>query len=78
MAATFLARKGYRVVMLERESFPRFHIGESLLPGSQQIWERLGLADEMQHSGHTFKYAGTFFVVLRRHSPRSRLSLRLD
>ena len=30
--ATFLAQKGYRVLLLERERFPRFHIGESLLP----------------------------------------------
>ena len=63
VAATFLAMKGYRVVMMEREKFPRFHIGESLLPGSQEIWERLGIADEMQHSGHTFKYAGSFHIA---------------
>ena len=31
-AATLLARAGRRVIVLEREKFPRFHIGESLLP----------------------------------------------
>src|SRR5690606_6932080 len=41
-AATFLARRGWRVVMLEKDAHPRFHIGESLLPMNMPILERLG------------------------------------
>ncbi len=44
-AATLLARAGRSVVVLEREKFPRFHIGESLLPYSMPILERLGLRE---------------------------------
>ena len=60
----FLVRKGYRVLVLEREKFPRFHVGESLLPGTQLVWEKLGLAEKMQHLGNTFKYAGEFRIGL--------------
>ena len=62
VCSTFLAQEGHKVVMLEREAFPRFHVGESLLPGTQPIWERMGIAEKLQHSGHTFKYAGDFRV----------------
>jgi FADH2-dependent halogenase len=46
-AATVLARHGRKVVVLEREKFPRFHIGESLLPYSMQTFERLGLREKL-------------------------------
>lgn len=46
-AATFLARAGRRVVVLEKERFPRFHIGESLLPASLGIFERLGIREAL-------------------------------
>src|SRR5881397_3668506 len=46
-AATLLARAGRRVVVLEREKFPRFHIGESLLPFSVSAFDRLGVRDKM-------------------------------
>ncbi len=46
-AATFLARQGHKVVVLERDKFPRFHIGESLLPHSAEALKRLGLEDKM-------------------------------
>ncbi|MEM7606883.1 MAG: NAD(P)/FAD-dependent oxidoreductase [Myxococcota bacterium] len=42
-AACLLAEAGFSVVVLEREHFPRFHIGESLLPAELPIFERLGL-----------------------------------
>ncbi|MEO0015437.1 MAG: putative FAD-dependent oxidoreductase LodB [Cyanobacteriota bacterium] len=62
--STLLVRQGYRVLLLEREKFPRFHVGESLLPTTQRIWEKLGIAEPMQHLGHTFKYAGEFRIGL--------------
>lgn len=46
--ASFLCKQGRRVLVLERELFPRFHIGESLLPCSGEIWEELGLVEEMK------------------------------
>ena len=46
-AATFLARQGHKVLVLEREKFPRFHIGESLLPHSMDAFERLGLVGKL-------------------------------
>jgi len=46
-AATFLARQGHKVVVLEREKFPRFHIGESLLPHSMDAFERLGVVAKL-------------------------------
>ena len=42
-SATLLARAGRRVVVCEREKFPRFHIGESLLPVSMKTFTRLGV-----------------------------------
>jgi flavin-dependent dehydrogenase len=46
-AATFLARDGRKVVVLEKEKFPRFHIGESLLPYSMGTLDRLGVREKM-------------------------------
>ena len=46
-AAITLAGKGRKVVVLEKEKFPRFHIGESLLPYSMSALDRLGIRDRM-------------------------------
>ena len=46
--ASFLRMRGLRVLVLEREQFPRFHIGESLLPCAGEIWDELGLADRLR------------------------------
>ena len=58
--ATFLARAGRRVVVLEKERFPRFHVGESLLPYSLPIFERLGVLEKIRKAGFQEKY-GAFF-----------------
>ncbi len=50
-AATLLAEKGYRVVVLEKARHPRFHIGESLLPANLPLLERLGVADAVRAIG---------------------------
>lgn len=47
-AATILAEQGLDVVVIEREHFPRFHIGESLLPASVRIFERLGVHEQIR------------------------------
>jgi hypothetical protein len=45
-AAALLARAGRRVILFEREKFPRFHIGESLLPFSIKAFTQLGLHEK--------------------------------
>jgi len=50
-AASLLAEKGYRVVLLEKARHPRFHIGESLLPANLPIMERLGVAEQVRAIG---------------------------
>jgi flavin-dependent dehydrogenase len=50
-AASLLAEKGYRVVLLEKARHPRFHIGESLLPANLPIIERLGVAAQVRAIG---------------------------
>jgi flavin-dependent dehydrogenase len=46
-AATFLAMKGYKVTVLEKEKFPRDHVGESLLPFCYKLLKQLGVLDEL-------------------------------
>ncbi|HNB79204.1 MAG TPA: NAD(P)/FAD-dependent oxidoreductase [Rhodocyclaceae bacterium] len=50
-AATLLARRGWKVVLLEKSHHPRFHIGESLLPANLPLLETLGVADEVKQIG---------------------------
>src|SRR5436189_3518216 len=59
-AAAILAEKGRRVLVLEREKFPRYHIGESLLPFTFQPLQRLGLIDKMKRSAFVKKYSVQF------------------
>ena len=55
-AATTLARGGRSVIVLEREKFPRFHIGESLLPYSMDAFDRLGLREKIEAAGFMPKH----------------------
>jgi flavin-dependent dehydrogenase len=59
-AAAVLAEYGHRVLVLEREKFPRYHIGESLLPFTFQPLQRLGLIDKMRRSAFVKKYSVQF------------------
>jgi flavin-dependent dehydrogenase len=59
-AATILAEHGRRVLVLEREKFPRYHIGESLLPFTFHPLQRLGLLDRMRQSAFVKKYSVQF------------------
>lgn len=61
-AATLLARQGLSVTLLERERFPRFQIGESLLPYSNDLFSRLGVEDALL-SGEYFPKFGAHFVT---------------
>jgi len=50
-AAILLARRGYKVIALEKARHPRFHIGESLLPMNLPVFERLGVLDKVRALG---------------------------
>jgi flavin-dependent dehydrogenase len=50
-AATLLAREGFDVTLLEREVFPRYHIGESLLPSALEIFDLLGVREKIEAYG---------------------------
>ena len=60
-AATLLARRGWKVLLLEKERHPRFHIGESLLPMNTPILERLGVLEQVRAIG-IFKPGAEFPV----------------
>jgi flavin-dependent dehydrogenase len=59
-AAAFLARAGRRVVLLERDRFPRFHIGESLLASVNDVLRAIGADDLVRRAGFTQKWGATF------------------
>jgi flavin-dependent dehydrogenase len=59
-AASVLAGKGRKVVVLERERFPRYHIGESLIPFTYFTLERIGMIERMKASHFTKKYSVAF------------------
>jgi len=58
--ATFLARAGKRVLVLEKEVFPRFHIGESLLPCNMPIFEEMGVLPALRAHNFPIKYGAQF------------------
>src|SRR5579872_395460 len=58
--STLIAQKGYRVELFEREHFPRFHIGESLIPETYWVLQRLKMLDKMKKSHFVKKYSVQF------------------
>jgi flavin-dependent dehydrogenase len=59
-AASVLARHGRRVLVFEKEKFPRYHIGESLLPFCYPTFERIGVLEKMKASRFVKKYSVQF------------------
>lgn len=59
-ASAILGEYGHRVLVLEREKFPRYHIGESLIPFTYQPLDRLGLIPLMKNSAFVKKYSVVF------------------
>ena len=59
-SAAILAEYGHRVLILEREKFPRYHIGESLIPFTFQPLQRIGMIPKMKGSAFVKKYSVTF------------------
>lgn len=59
-ASTLVAQSGAHVQLFEREKFPRFHIGESLIPQTYNVLKRLGMLPKMQGSHFIKKYSVQF------------------
>lgn len=58
--STLLAQQGVHVVLFERERFPRFHIGESLIPETYWVFQRLKMLDKMKASPFVKKHSVQF------------------
>jgi FADH2-dependent halogenase len=62
-AAAWLARAGRRVVLFERDRFPRFHIGESMLASVNDVLDAIGAADLVRAAGFPQKWGATFMTA---------------
>ncbi|WP_305909382.1 tryptophan 7-halogenase [Methylomarinum sp. Ch1-1] len=60
IAAALLNNKGYQVSIVEREAFPRFSIGESLLPQCMEFIEQAGMLDAVREAGFQLKTGAAF------------------
>jgi flavin-dependent dehydrogenase len=58
--ATFLARKGWNCAIFEKARFPRYHIGESLIPDTYGVLDRLGLLPKLRDSNYPVKHSVRF------------------
>ncbi len=61
--STLIAQQGYKVQLFERERFPRFHIGESLIPETYWVLERLNMLPKMKSSPFVNKYSVQFVTA---------------
>ncbi|HSZ54057.1 MAG TPA: NAD(P)/FAD-dependent oxidoreductase [Tepidisphaeraceae bacterium] len=61
-AALLLAKEGFRTLVVERSTFPRFHIGESLLPRHFSLLEELGLLEQVRKLPHVPKFGVAFLM----------------
>lgn len=73
-AASALARSGHRILVLERERFPRFHIGESQLPWINEVLAKIGAEEAVAAAGFVDKWGASFTTAdgLRRLIPLAR------
>lgn len=60
VAATHLSQNGLDVAIIEKEEFPRFHIGESLLPASMPIFKKIGFYDTLSSGKYIEKWGARF------------------
>src|SRR5437667_11137782 len=66
--SALIAQHGYHVQLYERERFPRFHIGESLIPETYWVLQRLGMLDKLRKSHFVKKYSVQFVSANGRQS----------
>ncbi len=69
-AGAYLARAGLRVLIVEKERFPRFHIGESMMPMANGILRDIGVWDKVDRAGFVPKYGAEFHVANKSALPR--------
>jgi FADH2-dependent halogenase len=69
-AATTLAKAGRRVLVLEKAKFPRFHVGESLLPYNRKIFDDLGVWPKIEAAGFMVKRGAQFLMGSGSHKVR--------
>jgi flavin-dependent dehydrogenase len=69
-AGAYLARAGLRVLIVEKERFPRFHIGESIMPVTNSILREIGVWDKVERAGFQPKYGAEFHVGNRSVLPK--------
>ena len=62
-AAAFVRQQGFTVCVIEREKFPRFHIGESLLPHGNEIMRETGVWPKIEAAGFIKKYGASFHLA---------------
>lgn len=74
MTAILLAREGFDVVLCERDTFPRYHIGESLLTSAIPLLQFVDLHDQVEAHGFVRKLGG--FFVLRKGAPPGHIDFR--
>lgn len=60
VSAAYLAQKGYRVTILEKSKFPRYTIGESLIPRCMDNFEEAGLLEDLQQQNYQKKHGAKF------------------
>ena len=61
--STLIADAGYTVQLFEREHFPRYHIGESLIPQTYHVLKRIGMLDKMKQSAFVKKHSVQFVTA---------------
>ena len=67
-ASTLIAKAGYKVQLFEREKFPRFHIGESLIPETYWVLERLDMLPKLKASHFVHKHSVQFVSAVGKES----------
>ena len=77
-ASGLLSKWGRRVLLLEREKFPRYHIGESLLPGVMPVIEELGASRVVEELGAIKKYGISLVWGQNREQNREPWDIRFD
>ncbi len=70
-AGSWLGKQGIKTLICEKEQFPRFHIGESLLPNGNNILKEIGVWKKIQHAGFVEKYGAEFTLPDRSRSVRN-------
>ena len=69
-AGCYLAQAGLRVLVVEKERFPRFHIGESIMPVANTILREIGVWDKVDRAGFVPKYGAEFHVANKSALPK--------